>query len=375
MYSYLTIINYIVAHLTNLLYTCHVLGKAGVVPPSQTCLCTLLPSLQPQLLQPQLLHPLQARLQWKRCADIPVHTGMSRPQAVWVGEKVYVGGGTFENWEKYLVFQYNPSRDEWSRLPPHSLRHFAMAQFAGNLITVGGKIDLDVVGMVCRFEEESQKWEQFLKPMPTARFWLSVATTQSAIVASGGATGVRDSKFVPCAAVEVYSSETSQWYTADPLPVSCYRMTCIILADTYYLLGGTGANNKPIPTVLYTSLTSFIQKVTSPSPRQSAGGTSFWKFLPDIPLLMSAAANLSGSLLAVGGGDSDADLISSAVHVFLPFTNSWFKVTDGDLPEPRYYCTAINLSSNQVLVIAGVVDESKLSKAILMGTITAKNSS
>ena len=45
--------------------------------------------------------------------------------------------------------------------------------------------------------------------MPTARFLLTVATTQSAIIASGGVTGVRDGKLVPCATVEVYSSETS----------------------------------------------------------------------------------------------------------------------------------------------------------------------
>ena len=175
---------------------------------------------------------------------------MSRPQAVWVGDKVYVGGGTFENFEKYLVFQYNPSRDEWSRLPPHFLRHFAMAEFMGNLITVGGKMDLDIVRKVCCFKEASQKWEEFLKPMPTARWALTIATTQSAIIASGGATSVRGGKFVPCATVEVYNSETSHWYAADPLPVTCYRMTSIILADTYYLLGGTSVNNKPIPTVL-----------------------------------------------------------------------------------------------------------------------------
>jgi len=120
-------------------------------------LCTLLLSFQPQLLHPQ------AKIHWKRCADIPVHAGMSRPQAVWVGDKVYVGGGTFENFEKYLVFKYNPSRDEWSRLPPHFLRHFAMAEFMGNLITVGGEIGLDIAdNKLYRFKEESQNWEKFL---------------------------------------------------------------------------------------------------------------------------------------------------------------------------------------------------------------------
>ena len=82
-------------------------------------------------------HTTQAKLQWKRCADTPVE--MSRPQAVVMGEKVYIGGGNTKHVEdNQYVFQYNPSRDEWSRLPPCQVIFFPMAQFMGHLITVGG---------------------------------------------------------------------------------------------------------------------------------------------------------------------------------------------------------------------------------------------
>ena len=133
--------------------------------------------------------------------------GMVRPQAVVIGERVYIGGGiTNCNEDHFQVFQCNLIRDEWSGLPPHHVFFFAMAQFEGSLITVGGMIPHGdgYTGKVYRFKEESQKWKEFLKPMPTARCDLSVATTQSAIVASGGATGISDNKAVYC--VEVYSS-------------------------------------------------------------------------------------------------------------------------------------------------------------------------
>ena len=135
--------------------------------------------------------------------------GMDKPQAIVIGSKVYIGGATGpENaGDRKQVFQYDLSHDEWSCLPPHKVIFFPMAQFMGHLITVGGVMQASVItGKMYRFKEESQKWEKFLKPMPTARFWPSVATTQSAIVASGGVTGVRDDKLVPCATVEVYSS-------------------------------------------------------------------------------------------------------------------------------------------------------------------------
>ena len=293
-------------------------------------------------------------------------------QAVVMGEKVYVGGGNaWDDTEGYNVFQYNTSRQEWSRLPPHSVIAFTLAQFMGSLITVGGEGEygcVDITGKVYRFKEESQEWEEFLEPMPTARFLPNVATTQSAIIASGGVTGERDEKYVPCATVEVYCSGTSQWYTADPLPAPRYLMTCQHLVPN----GGADADNEEATTVLYASVTSLIQKATSPT-HQSASCTSVWKTLPDTPLKESTAASLSGNLLAVGGlEDESTNTSSSAVHVFFPHFNSWVRIVTGDLPQPRAGCTAVQLSSNTMIVIGGEDHHVKYkdTKTVFIGTVT-----
>ena len=76
-------------------------------------------------------------------------------------------------------------------------------------------------------------------------------------------------------------------------------MSTITIADTWYQLGGSSTDND-IPTVLYAPLTTLIQEATSPN-HQSASRMTVWKNLPDTPLKVSAAASLSGSLLAVGG--------------------------------------------------------------------------
>ena len=199
--------------------------------------------------------------------------------------------------------QYSISRDNWSCLPPHLLIYFAMGQFTGHLITVGGervKGGVDITGKVYRFSDEFRKWEEFLKPMPIARCLLNIVTTQSALIASGGVTSARDGKNVNCSTVEVYCSETSQWYTADPLPAPCNGRSSVTISDTCYLLRGWGDDGKALTTVLYASLTSLIQKASSPT-HQSASPTSVWKPLPDPPQKASSAASLSGSLLAVGG--------------------------------------------------------------------------
>ena len=183
----------------------------------------------------------------------------------------------------------------------------------------------------------------------------------------GGVTGVRDDKGVPCATVEVYSSETSQWYTADPLPAPYYYMSSVTIADTCYPLGGADADNNCVATVLYASLASLVQKATSPT-HQSASHTSVWKTLPDTPLKASAAASLSGNLLAVGGRGNKTTF--PAVNIFIPLTNSWVRITTGDLSEPRASCTAVQLSSNTMIVIGGEDNQDKRTKTVFIGTIT-----
>ena len=143
-------------------------------------------------------------------------------------------------------------------------------------------------------------------------------------------------------------------------------MNIVTIADTWYQLGGIGAD-KAIPTVLYTPLTNLVQKATSLT-HQPASHRSVWKTLPDTPLKQSAAASLSGNLLAVGGWD-DKIGVFPAVHIFFPLTNSWVRVT-GDLLEPRYACTAVQLSSNRLLVVGGRDNQGKYTKTVFLGSIT-----
>ena len=92
--------------------------------------------------------------------------------------------------------------------------------------------------------------------------------------------------------------------------------------------------------------------------------TSQWQ--EDPFLKSSAAASLSGNLLAVGGNNVSTPS-SSAVYIFFPLTNSWVRVTTGDLPKPRYNCTAVQLSSNQVLVVGRRNRKKKLPRLYTWG--------
>ncbi len=303
-------------------------------------------------------------MQWRRCADLPV--GMAVPQSVLHKGRVYAGAGNADsNDDRFRVFKYNPDRDGWSALLPCPVVYFGLAVFQGHLITVGGLGHSGYTGKVHRYREESRDWVEYLIPMPTARCCLSIITTESAIIACGGLVTVTEY----ITTVEVYTVQMGQWHTADPLPIPCTYMTATTTADTCYLLGGKSNTRPHVKTVLYTSISSLVQKATShPQSTHQDGSYPLWNTLPDIPLKRSTAAGLSGLLLAIGGID-DQDQKSSAIHVFVPPTNSWVRLS-GDLPTAAYAATAITLPDNRLLVCGGLdIDQKKLT-TVYMGSVT-----
>ena len=320
--------------------------------------------------QPNLLHH-QAKLHWRKVVNLPV--GMADTQVVMVGEKVCVGGGhAGDRYNHFLVCQYDPARDKWTTLFRCPVCYFGLGQLSGELLTVGGATydDDTLTDKVYRYKPESREWEEYLQPMPTARGLLTVISTQSTLSACGGATDI--SSWVPCSTVEVYTTETSQWHTTDPLPVPCGAMSSATINNTAYLLGGVTTDDKVTQTVLYAPVASLIQRATS-HPQQSASAarpdsTSAWKTLRDTPLVWSAAASLGGTLLAVGGNDDQKKTLP-AVHVYSPATRTWIRVESGDLPELRYFCTAVELSANRLLVIGGGYDR-RVMNTVFLGSFT-----
>ena len=287
--------------------------------------------------QVQLLHP-QSKLQWKRCAAMPVKT--SRIQAVAIGDEVYVGGGK-------TLLKYNHFKDEWIRLPDHRVVFFGLCQFQGELLSVGG-LPKKPTNVYC-YSTADKKWVESLKPMPTIRAYPTLLTTASAIIACGGyqTRGVLSS-------VEVYSSTTSQWHSADPLPQPCYLMPSVTISGCGFLLGGVDDNMKATKLVFFVDMATLIDRATSSTTHHDT--TSTWKTLPDTPLVASTAAILSGGLLAVGGRDA-SNTIQSTVHVFIPSTNSWVKLPSGDLPAENSSAATVQLSNNRVMVMGGVDKE------------------
>ena len=285
-------------------------------------------------------------LQWLRGADAPVK--FRNEQAVVMGESVYVGGGVTE----HKIHEYSWRRGVWSTLPECPVMWFGLTQFADRLTTVGGRAPF-AIGRIYQFVNESQRWQESLPPMPTARWSVTVVARPSSsaeppvIAVCGGCGG----GMVVLNTVEVFCHTTSQWHTADPLPAPLYALTSATVGDIAYLLGGLDQSFSCTKYCFSVSVDSLFDTATSPGASQSKHG-SLWTAVSDTPLLASSAASLEGSLVAVGGWVSGQRSPTTAVHL-LTSSGSWDRMRGGDLPEPRSCSTAVCLPSGELMVVGG----------------------
>ena len=301
--------------------------------------------------QPHPLHP-QAKITWEPCRNLPV--GMTLAQTVVIRDKVYCGGGGAgdDGDDKYQVFCYSPSEDVWNKLPVCDVRYFGLGQVRGKLVTVGGrrKSDGKVTNEVYDLDEATHSWKQSIPPMPTSRHSLAVLSHHSTLTVAGGHTG-----HTRTSVVEVFSEETSQWHTTEPLPFRWCAPSSILIDNRWYLLGG------PVDKVDYSNravcahVDLLLQKAL-PHNQASAerdSTNSAWEILSNTPHYEPAVATFGASLLAVGGSTIDKYPLNpqTAVHIYSHCTNEWIHISD--LPAPQVSAATAMLSPTELLVIGG----------------------
>ena len=285
-----------------------------------------------------------------------------------MGDEMCIGGGvTLTEINPYLAFQYNWKQRTWRTLPICPVKLFAMANFNGSLITVGGTGHVEPIGNVYRLSDDTMLWEEYLVPMPTARYQLSVATTSHTVVAAGGVTDVVEAAVVHCSTVEIYFDSTRQWHTTEPLLAAGHALPSITVGDAFYVLGAMTTANS----CAFASLSSLLQKAVSPAPSTPSRGAEkpLWKPLSHPPIPKSSLTCMGGVALTIIGGAVDGNRKSPAVHVFLPLANSWVKLERGHLPIGLSALTAVQVSPREVIVVGGLDENNYLSRVAFLGTI------
>ena len=233
------------------------------------------------------------------------------------------------------------------------MRWFGLGQVRGKPVTVGGikKSDRKVTNEVYEFDEVAHSWKQSIPPIPTARHSPAALSHHSTLTVAGGNTGHGFT-----AVVEVFSEETSQWHTTEPLPFRWWNPSSLLINNRWYLLGGAAEREHFSNRAVCAHIDLLLQKAL---PRDQAStdrdstNNSAWEVLPNTPHYRPAAATFGAALLAVGGTTSNKwpPNPQTAVHVYSPCTNAWIRISD--LQAPRVWTATAMLSPTELLLIGG----------------------
>ena len=307
-------------------------------------------------MQVDILHPL-ASLKWRECRRLPV--GMGEAQAVWLGDKLYVGEGLTSGSyrDAARLYIYTPTTDTWSEIDS-PVYYFALITYHSQLVLVGGGEYVDewrdgpVTNKLWTLTGHDQ-WRETLPPMTTKRHSASAVEFADNIIVAGGADNWRGIDII-----EVYNGH--HWAKAQCLPKPSSDMKSTVLNGHWYLMGG-GEQGKVVYYASLDSLVASCQPSEKPLP-------SVWKRLPDVPHGRSSTAVFGNRLIAVGGGGGYPSP-SSSIHAYSPHTQSWVHV--GDMPIGLHStCTAV-LPTGELMVIGGTsstsIEQSCVYKTSLNG--------
>ena len=274
---------------------------------------------------------------------------MRDAQAVWLGDKLYVGGGWGSRRDEARLYIHTPNANTWSHINT-PVYWFALITYHSQLVLVGGRELVEagpVTNKLWTFTGHDQ-WRNTLPSMEIKRHRASAVEFADNILVAGG----EDDNWRNVDIVEVYNGH--HWAEAQFLPRSCYHTKSTVLNGHWYLMGGMVQGKD----VYYASLDSLVASCR-PSEKPLP---SVWKRLPDVPHVRSSTAVFGSRLIAVGGGYPP----SSSIHAYSPHTQSWVHV--GDMPaELVSTCTAV-LPTGDLMVIGGWSDsftESCVHKASL----------
>ena len=95
---------------------------------------------------------MQSDITYKQCTELPVRINYANTAVI--DDKVYCGGGmTDHSDEEYIVYCYDPSRDNWTTLPPLPVKWFGLGQISGKLVAIGGvkKSDHQATNEICTY--------------------------------------------------------------------------------------------------------------------------------------------------------------------------------------------------------------------------------
>ena len=269
-------------------------------------------------------------------------------KAVWLKDKVYVGGGTTYSGsrrDEARLYIYTPTTDTWDTPIDTPVYYFSLTTYHSQLVLVGGYEYVSENGgggltnKLWTLSEDGQ-WQETLPPMPTSCIGAPAVSHGDHLLVIG--RDYHNNK--------AYVYNGHHWTSAQDPPQQLFTIQSTIFNGHLYLMGGEGKVLLPQETYVYSASLDLL--IASCQPSETSQPSSVWKRLPDVPAGYCYPALFGNRLIAVG---KRGRLLSAttSLHAYSSFTQSWVHMGDSSLPSSGLAPCAIVLPSNELMVVRG----------------------
>ena len=256
-----------------------------------------------------------------------------------------------------LIFEYDTSErngGKWnSPFPQCPTVYFGLGEINGKLVMVGGEREtknkkMTITGDVFVLGEKGTKWSGDVIPaMKRPRIRSCVVSFKGCIAACGGMENSDKDSRECSSTVEIYRNESIEWCVVTPLPVPRAALRVSVIHKTAYFLGGFH------PTLAYPGKRNCISIELEDLFQADESSPRNWDSkIPDCPHESSTPASLCGSLIALGGLESQSSQSQTkSIYAYSPAVKQWHLIDE--LPVYLSSATCITLSSGELVVLGG----------------------
>ena len=262
-------------------------------------------------------------------------------QAVWLKDKVYVGGGETSGSERESarLYIYTPATDTWTTLDT-PVYWFALTIYHSQLVLVGGRkyVGKNIVGersnKLWTLSEDGH-WQEILPPMPK--------TCGSPSAVSHGDHLLVISDELP-STNEVYVYNGHHWTSVQHPPQQLYSIRSTIFNGDWYLMGVKEYSLQQ--TYVYSA--SLDSLLASCQPSETSQPSFVWKRLTDVPRGRCYPIVFGNRLIALGCKSSIT--ATTSLHAY---SSLWLHVRDTPLSSSGFFPCAVVLPSNELMIVRG----------------------
>ena len=286
---------------------------------------------------------------------------MYHPKAVAIDDHIYMGGGYASNELAATVLEMELQSGNWNEIKNCPVKYFGMTVLKKQLFVVGGISTMgsgSKVGDVYTLDMTSKEWNLFpCDPMKEKRSTVSVVTyADKWLFAIGG----KNSSGTPLNSIERLNTEDPEdqrhWILCPKLPTKRAQLSSTAVGNKLFIFVTTASSMEVPSNRVYCGRLDVLV-YSDESYRDFP-----WQEITGVPSKSSTPLSYSGSLLALGGFESEYAPTSCVYKLeFHPTTEGespktiWKELDN--LPHPLYQCAATKITDQ--IFVYGMCNDSK----------------